>query len=95
MMKFESDNSMVLRKDAGGGTPVNQSENVEAKKLKPKTRVEHFLAKIAGRDDVDDVEPKTRLEHFLADIAENCGCGDKKIELVRTDDYPVDSGLGR
>lgn len=35
--------------------------------LIPKTRLEQFLAKIAGRDVA--VEPKTRLEKFLAKIA--------------------------
>ena len=45
------------------------------------------MAKIAGRNDVGDVEPKTRLEHFLADIAESCGSGDTRVELIPTDVY--------
>ena len=70
--------------------PPPPSEDVEqetARHLEPKTRVEHFLAKIAGRNDVGDVEPKTRLEHFLADIAESCGSGDTRVELIPTDVY--------
>ena len=36
--------------------------------LEPVTRVEHYLAKIAGQD-VDELEPVTRIEHYLAKIA--------------------------
>ena len=38
--------------------------------MKPKTRLENFLAKIAGNNDAKDLKPKTRIEHFLNDIAE-------------------------
>jgi len=38
--------------------------------MKPLTRIEQFLAKIAGNKDAKDIAPKTRLEHFLDDIAE-------------------------
>ena len=38
----------------------------------PKTRLEKFLAKIAGRSE-EELEPKTRLEGFLNEIAENKG----------------------
>ena len=40
----------------------------------PKTRLEKFLAKIAGRSE-EELEPKTRLEAALDDIAENVGQG--------------------
>ena len=40
----------------------------------PKTRLEKFLAKIAGRSE-EELEPKTRLEAALDDIAENIGQG--------------------
>ena len=42
--------------------------------MKPKTRLENFLAKIAGNKDAKELKPKTRLEHFLNDIADNGGC---------------------
>ena len=38
-------------------------------KIQPKTRLEKFLAKIAKREDVENLEPKTRLEYFLNKIA--------------------------
>jgi len=38
--------------------------------MKPLTRIEQFLAKIAGNKDAKDIAPKTRIEHFLNDIAE-------------------------
>lgn len=36
--------------------------------MEPKTRKEHYLAKIAG-EDVTIPEPKTRQEHYLKEIA--------------------------
>ena len=41
--------------------------------MKPKTRLENFLAKIAGSSDAKEMEPKTRVEHFLNDIAQSGG----------------------
>ena len=38
--------------------------------MEPKTRKEHYLAKIAG-EDVSVPEPKTSQEHYLKEIAEN------------------------
>ena len=38
--------------------------------MKPKTRLENFLAKIAGSADAKELKPKTRIENFLNDIAE-------------------------
>lgn len=38
--------------------------------MEPKTRKEHYLAKIAG-EDVTVPEPKTRQEYYLKEIAEN------------------------
>lgn len=40
--------------------------------MEPKTRKEHYLAKIAG-EDVTVPEPKTIQEHYLKEIAENGG----------------------
>lgn len=42
--------------------------------MEPKTRKEHYLAKIAG-EDVSVPEPKTRQEYYLKEIAENGGGG--------------------
>jgi hypothetical protein len=41
--------------------------------MRPKTRLENFLAKIAGSPDAKELEPETRIEYFLNDIAENGG----------------------
>lgn len=49
--------------------------------MEPKTREEHYLAKIAG-EDVTIPEPKTRTEHYLNDIAEN-GMGYKVSEYTK------------
>lgn len=37
--------------------------------MKPRTRLEHFLCRIAGNPDALELEPKTRIERFLAKIA--------------------------
>lgn len=56
--------------------------------MKPETRIENFLAKIAGNSDAKEMEPKTRVEHFLNDIAENGGSGgDIKISTKRVDGF--------
>lgn len=39
--------------------------------MKPKTRFENFLAKIAGDKEAKDIAPRTRVEHYLNEIAEN------------------------
>lgn len=39
----------------------------------PKTRTEHFLAKIAGDPNAKELTPRTRREYFLNEIAENVG----------------------
>lgn len=39
--------------------------------MEPKTRLEHFLGKIAGNELAQELEPKTRIEHFLGKIAGN------------------------
>ena len=41
--------------------------------MKPKTRIENFLAKIAGSSEAKEMEPKTRVEYFLNDIAQSGG----------------------
>ena len=38
-------------------------------KLNPITRLEYFLAKIAGRKDIGEMKPLLRKEFFLNDIA--------------------------
>ena len=44
--------------------------------MKPKTRLDNFLAKIAGDPEADtSMEPKSREEHYLNKIAENSGSG--------------------
>ena len=44
--------------------------------MKPKTRLDNFLAKIAKDPDADSsMEPKSREEHYLNKIAENGGSG--------------------
>ena len=68
------------------GETVEQTETTPTtptatKKIKPKTREEHYLAKIAG-EDVTIPEPKTRQEHYLKEIAENGGGGGGALEFV-------------
>ena len=57
--------------------------------MKPKTRLENFLAKIAGSSEAKEMEPKTSVEHFLNDIAENGGSGggDAKIAVKYVDGF--------
>ena len=44
--------------------------------MKPKTRLDNFLAKIAKDPEADtSMEPKSREEHYLNKIAENGGSG--------------------
>lgn len=43
--------------------------------MEPKTRREHFLAKVAGNPYDSTILPKTREEFFLNDIAESGGGG--------------------
>jgi hypothetical protein len=61
--------------------------------LEPKTRLEHYLAKIAG-EDVITPEVKTRLEYYLNEIAENGGGGNPgyskeevRVNLIPEDEY--------
>lgn len=41
--------------------------------MKPRTRKENYLAKIAKDPDAVEMTPKTRTEHYLNEIAENGG----------------------
>lgn len=41
--------------------------------MKPKTRLENFLARIARDPDATEMDPKTRKEHYLNKIAEGNG----------------------
>lgn len=41
--------------------------------MKPKTRFENFLAKIANDEDAKEMMPRTRVEHYLNEIAMNGG----------------------
>lgn len=43
--------------------------------VKPKSRLENLLAKIAGRDDAKEIKTKTKGEELLNEIAENGGSG--------------------
>lgn len=47
--------------------------------MEPKTRREHFLAKIAGNPYDSTILPKTREEFFLNDIAESGGDGGSSL----------------
>lgn len=49
--------------------------------ITPKTRLEHYLAKIAG-EDVITPEVKTRLEYYLNEIAQNGGGGGAGLPSV-------------
>ena len=50
--------------------------------MKPKTRIENFLAKIAGNPDAKEMEPETRMEYFLNDIVIPSGGGDTETASV-------------
>ena len=47
------------------------SEQKHQLNLVPKTRLEHFLGRIAENPNAEELEPKTRLEVFLNDIAKS------------------------
>jgi len=53
----------------------------------PKTREEHYLAKMAGAD-VDTPEPKTRQEHYLKEIAENGSGGVFFVPFTGSENAP-------
>lgn len=55
--------------------------------MKPKTRLEWFLAKIAGdADATGTVTPKTRKEYYLKEIADNGGGGGSSLPAVTASD---------
>ena len=43
--------------------------------MKPLRRIEHFLAKIAGSEDAEDLTPINRKEYWLNEIAKNVSGG--------------------
>ena len=50
--------------------------------MKPRTRLDHFLAKIAGDKSAKNLTPRSSKEYYLNEIAENGGGGVFVIPII-------------
>ena len=48
--------------------------------MRPDTREESFLGRIAGDENAENLEPRIRKEYYLKQIAENCRAADEALE---------------
>lgn len=61
--------------------------------MKPITRLEHFLAKLARDKDAEPITPNTRMERYLNKIAENMGTLFVHFEKVGPETLSADCSI--
>ena len=61
--------------------------------MKPITRLEHFLAKMARDRDAEPITPNTRMERYLNKIAENMGTLFVHFERVGPETLSADCSI--